>query len=194
MKRILLLSFALLFVIGLATDSGAVMGGKAVKKGRGMGNMETGCMCGEHRMTEMIKSLGLDEKQTEEVNAIHNKLQKEVIRKGADVEVKSIEMREIMSKDPVDLKEAEAKIREIEALKSDMKIMHIRAHEEIRGKLTPEQKKKFKSMMGMHSMGCMDMMDCGMGMKSGGMMRKGGKAGMMKGPGMMGDGDSMGPE
>jgi len=66
-----------------------------------------------------------------------------------------------------------------------VKIMHIKAREEVKGKLTPEQKKKFEAMMAtmpmMHG-GMMGKTNCKCGMM--GKMKKGKKCGMMGG-GMM---------
>ena len=98
-------------------------------------------------------------------------------------------------KDPVDLKAAEAKLRQIEALKTDLHLGHIKTHEEVKAILTPEQKKKFNAMtteMG-GCMGCgMGMMHDhdGMGMKHG--MEKG--KGMKHGCNMMGGMEKSGAE
>ena len=101
---------------------------------------------------EMIKALGLDEKQKDAVQAIHFRARKDMIRLNADRQIAEIELREILSKDPVDLKAAEAAVKKIEGMKSEMKITHIKAKEEIKSNLTPEQRKKFISAMGMKPM------------------------------------------
>ena len=75
-----------------------------------------------------------------------------MIRHKADVEVAEIELKEILSKDPVDLNAAEAAVKKIEGIKSEMKMLHIKTMEEIKSGLTPEQKKKFISLMGMGGM------------------------------------------
>jgi Spy/CpxP family protein refolding chaperone len=187
MKKLPAFIFTMAFLMGLFAVSDAAMCGKGMDEksmmGGGTGMMGDGMgMDREHYMMRKMMSLGLDEKQMEEIKAIHLNSRKEAIRKKADLEIAEIELREIMAQDPVDLRAAEAKVKQIEALKVGMKMEHIKTMEEIKGKLTPEQKKKFHSMMTAH-MGGMDMMGGGMGMMMGG---KCGKCGMMRG---MGQGD-----
>ena len=150
-------------------------------RGKGMGKGMTG-MQGEHSMIEKLKSLGLDDKQMDEVKAIHFRVMKETIKKKADMQVARLELRELLDQDPVDVKAAEAKIRQVEALSGDIRILHIKAHEEVKGKLTHEQRKKFAAMMPMMYGGMMSKMKCDCGMK--GKMKKCKKCGMM-GKGMM---------
>jgi Spy/CpxP family protein refolding chaperone len=137
------------------------MCGKGMGKGMGM--------AGAPPMSEKLKSLGLDDKQMGEVKGVHFRMMKETIKKRAEVQVARVELKEVLGQDPVDMKAAEAKIRQIEALRGDMKLMHIKAHEEVKGKLTPEQRKKFEAMTpGMH------------GGMMGGMMHDRGMKGEMK--------------
>lgn len=169
-KLVLLLSVVLL--VGMSVSAYAV--NKKDMAGKGM-------HC-EQMMTEKFEALGLDQKQKETVKAIHLKTKKEMIRKKADVDVAQVELRELLSKDTVDLQAAEAKVKHIEALKTDMKMTHIRAHEEIKLVLTAEQKKKFAAM---HE-GCMECGEgagcptCGMHKMMGGMKGKCGDCAMMK--------------
>ena len=164
MKKLVMILLAVVFAMGLAVSSDAV-----VKK-KGMGKHTAGmAMCDEDccgccgAPMERLKALGLDEKQNEAVQAIHFRTKKEMVRKRADVQVAEIELKEILSKDPVDLKAAEAAVKKIEGIKSEMRMLHIKTMEEIKANLTPEQKKKFISTMGM-GMG-MGQMGHGKGMK-----------------------------
>jgi Spy/CpxP family protein refolding chaperone len=174
MKKLVLLLSLLVLLLGMVVSSDAMS-----KKGgdkKGMGGMEMG-MCDERMMMKKFASLGLDDRQKEDIKAIHLRIKKDMIRKKADIGVAQVELREVLSKDTVDLQAAEAKVKQIESLKAEMKITHIRTHEEVKSKLTPEQRKKFSAM---HGMGCME---CGMGggmhKMKGGMGMKG-KCGKMK--------------
>jgi len=142
-------------------------------------------------MMEKLMSLGLDDKQKESIRSIHMNMKKEHIKGRAGVDVAQIELKEILMKDPVDLKAAEAKLRQIEAMKTDLHFGHIKAHEEVKAVLTPEQRKKFNTMM-LEMGGCMGMMHDhdGLGMRHG--MEKG--KGMKHGCNMMGGMDKPGPE
>lgn len=175
MKKLILLLSAAVLLLGLAVSSDAM-------SKKGAGGMKKGMMekqmCGEHMMMEKLASLGLDDRQKEEIKGIHLKTKKEMIRKKADIQVAGIELKEILGRDTVDLQAAEAKVKQVESLKTEMKMTHIRTREEIKSRLTPEQRKKFNEMRGMC---CLEGEDCGgcemgggmYGMR-GGMGKKGG--------------------
>jgi Spy/CpxP family protein refolding chaperone len=148
MKKLFLISLAVLFVMGLAVSSDAVVKKKGTGRHGCMTASEGDCGCGGSPM-ERLKDLGLDEKQKEAVQAIHLRTKKEMVRKKADVQVAEIELKEVLSKDPVDLKAAEAAVKKVEGMKSEKRMLHIKTMEEIKASLTPEQKKKFVSTMGM---------------------------------------------
>lgn len=163
MKKLVLL-LAVVLLVGMSVSSYAM--GKKDMPGKGMH--------GDQMMMDKFAALGLDEKQKETITAIHLRMKKDVIRKKADIDVAEVELRELLGKDAVDLKAAEAKVKQIESLRADMKMMHIRTHEEIKSNLTPEQKKKFAAMHGGHGgfmegRGCAACGACGdmMKMKSG---------------------------
>jgi len=180
MKKLFLISLAVIFVMGLAFSSDAVAKKKGMGRGAGMAACDGDCGCDGSPM-EKLKALGLDDKQKEAVQAVHFRTKKEMVRNRADVQVAEIELKEVLSKDPVDLKAAEAAVKKIEGVKSEMRMLHIKAKEEIKANLTPEQKKKFVSAMGM-----------GMGM---GMCKKGHGKGMKGKCNMhcMDDMEEMGP-
>jgi Spy/CpxP family protein refolding chaperone len=161
-KSILFFAIIIVFLSGFAIDSHADM----CEKGRGWGmpmshrmqGMGPGncdgwmAMSGERPMMGMgmmISNLGLDEKQTAEFRAIHLTMKKERIQKNAEIRIAELELRELLDSDPVDMKAAEAKVKQIESLRSDLKMLHIRTHEKVKAMLTPEQKKKLDSFMGM---------------------------------------------
>jgi len=135
----------------------------------GMGGM----MGEDHPMWQHLKGLGLDEKQKEAVRAIKSRAMKEMIKRRADKQIAKLELKDILGKDPVDMRAVEAKLKEIEAIETDMHLSHIKSMEEVKALLTPDQKKKMKEMIEMGPMkGGMGMMQgCGM---RGGMMQRGG--------------------
>ena len=163
--------------MGEGMQHGMHMGGEMKHHGmEGMGGM----MGEDHPMWKHLVGLGLDEKQREAVKSIKSKEMKDMIKKRADKQIAKVELKEILGKDPVDMKAVEAKVKQIEAIGTDMRLSHIRTMEEVKALLTPEQKKKMKEMIEMGPMGG------GMGMMHGcGMMQRGGM-GMMQGCGMMG--------
>ncbi|HXX81653.1 MAG TPA: Spy/CpxP family protein refolding chaperone [Thermodesulfovibrionales bacterium] len=127
----------------------------------------------EHPMWKHLMGLGLDEKQKEAVKAIRSKEMKGMIKKRADKQIAKVELKEILAKDPVDMRAVEAKLKQIEVIETDMRLAHINTMEEVKALLTPDQKKRMKEMIEMGPMrGGMDMMR-GCGMMGGGMQRGG---------------------
>jgi len=58
-----------------------------------------------------------------------------------------IELKDLLSQDPVDMKAVEAKVKQLEMMRTEMHLSHIKAIEDIRTKLTPEQRKKLREMI-----------------------------------------------
>lgn len=124
--------------------SGDMMQEEGMPPMRGMQHQDMGMMGEEHPMWRHLMILDLNEKQKSEVKEIRHKVMKEMIRKRADEKVAFIELRELLDKDPVDVKAVETKLKQIETLKTEMRLSLIRTTEEIKTKLTPMQRKKFK--------------------------------------------------
>ncbi len=115
----------------------------------------------EHPVWQHLMSLGLDEKQREAIKEIKSRLMKEMIKKNADEHISGIELTDLLDKDIVDMKAVVAKLKQIETLKTEIHLSLIRAIEETKSKLTPEQRNKFKELreidpdMGPPMIGCM---------------------------------------
>ena len=133
---------------GMGKGSNCGMGaGMGMGPGAGLGMWD-----GVHAVY-VIDALGLDDNQSAAVKSILQQLQKEMIKKRADIQVAEVELREILGKDSVDVKVAETKVKQIASLKIDAAMMHIQGIEDVKAKLTPEQKKKLTEMMQMRGMG-----------------------------------------
>lgn len=149
--------------MGEGMPCGGMMGGM---KHEGMGMMRGmggGMMEGDHPMMKLLMGLNLDDQQKEALRGIKSRVMKERIRRSSDLRIAQMEQKELLDKDPVDIKAVEAKLKQIEALKTDMHLSLIKAMEDIKAKLTPEQKKKFRAMLekgpmtgGMGTMQCAD--------------------------------------
>jgi len=140
--------------------------------GRGHG------MIGEHHIWGKLMSLGLDEKQKEAVKEILRKTKRETIKRRADLDIAQIDLKDLLDKDAVNMMAVESKLKQIASLESEIHLARIKSHEEIKSKLTPDQRKKLKEMMEqgmmMGKMGMMQGKGCGMmGEMKGGMMKHG---------------------
>jgi Spy/CpxP family protein refolding chaperone len=75
-------------------------------------------------------------------------MMKETIRRTADMRIVQIELKDLLSQDPVDMKAVEeAKVKQLEMMKTEMHLSHIKAMEDCKTKLTPEQRKKLREMI-----------------------------------------------
>lgn len=156
--------------MGDGMQHGMHMGGEMKHHGmEGMGGMREE----DHPMWQHLMALGLDEKQKEAVRAIKHKEMKGMIKKRADKQIAKLELKELLTKDPVDMKAVEAKVKQIESIGTDMRLSHIRTMEDVKAMLTPGQKKEMKEMIGRGPMGGGMGMMHGCGMR-GGMMQRGG--------------------
>jgi Spy/CpxP family protein refolding chaperone len=157
-----------------AQDPGMMGEGSGMEQGMmGGGMMGGGMMGGEHHLLwKNLMSLGLDEKQKEAVKDIRNKTMRETIKKRADMQIARLDLKDLLDKEHVDMKAVESKLKTIESLETDILFSHIKAFEEIRATLTPDQRKKFREMMEKSSM-MRGMQGKGCGMM-GGMMKQGG--------------------
>jgi Spy/CpxP family protein refolding chaperone len=129
-------------------------------------------MMGEHRILGKLWSLGLDDQQKEAVKEIVRKTMRESIKKRADLDIARLDLRDVLDKDSVNIQAAESKLKQIASMETDIRLLHIKEYEDIKSKLTPDQRKKLKEMIGhgmmMGEMGMMQGESCGM---MGGMMR-----------------------
>jgi Spy/CpxP family protein refolding chaperone len=127
---------------------GAMMPGCGMMQGRGM--MGKGMMRGSHhRMMHICMNyLGLDAKQRQQIREIKLASLKDVIHKRADMQIAHLELRDLLAQDPVDMKAVAAKVKQIEGLRAGIQLALIKAKEEVKAKLTPEQRQKLMEMMG----------------------------------------------
>jgi Spy/CpxP family protein refolding chaperone len=142
---------AVVSIVALATLAYGEMGGY------GMGStMMSNCGCGigmgdrmmegEHPMMKHLRGLNLDEQQKASIGEIRSRMMKETIRRTADMHIVQIELKDLLRQEPVDMKAVEAKLRQLEMMKTEMHLSHLRAMEDIKTRLTPEQRTKFKEM------------------------------------------------
>ncbi len=161
-KSLLTLFFGGIVIAALAVTADAQMcGEKGGMMGmgmmHGMGGMQGGCMmmdggCG---MWDHLMKLGLDDKQKDALKALHSKTMKDMVKKRAEKEIAGIELRDLLAKDPVDIKAVEAAAKKKESLETEMFLIRVKAHEEMKSLLTPDQRKKLKEMMeGDRGSGC----------------------------------------
>lgn len=112
---------------------------------------------GEHRMGQrlmaMLESdraktaLGLTDQQTDQLRKIMVEAQKSTLKMRADMAVRGIELRELLRADKPDRDTVMKKVQEISNLRGEMMKQHIDGLLAAKAVLTPEQQKKFRTLM-----------------------------------------------
>jgi Spy/CpxP family protein refolding chaperone len=92
--------------------------------------------------------LGLSSEQAKRLEQLRDDFQKESIRKEADLRVAEMDLNSLLEAQPVDLSKVDAKVREIERLRADLRLARIRAVEKGKEQLTPDQRKKLQDLLG----------------------------------------------
>jgi Heavy-metal resistance len=94
------------------------------------------------------EKLGLSADQAKNLEQLRDNFQKELIRKEADLRVAEMDLNSLLEAQPVDMSRIEAKVREIERLRADIRLARIRAIEKGKEQLTVEQRKKLQDLLG----------------------------------------------
>ena len=87
--------------------------------------------------------LGLSAEQVKKLEQIRDNFQRQAIRNEADVRIAELDIAALLDNPTTDLAKVEAKIREAEKLRADLRIARVRAVEQAKAVLTAEQRKKF---------------------------------------------------
>jgi Spy/CpxP family protein refolding chaperone len=144
--------------------------------GSGMMEMMKGGGMGGHMgmmkpgpMLRMLKTeLTLSEGQEKQLKDILYQVTKTTIKQRADVRVADLELQQLLDADPVEMGKVETKLKDLEGLRTVLRLNLIKAHEQAKGVLSPEQRQKLArlhdrhpgmpGMMGEGGMGGMEMM------------------------------------
>jgi Spy/CpxP family protein refolding chaperone len=78
---------------------------------------------------------------------LRDNFQRLTIRSEADLRILELDIAALLDSEPVDMAKLEAKMREEEKLRTDLRIARIRAIEQGKGLLNAEQKNKLTELM-----------------------------------------------
>lgn len=110
-----------------------------------------GPMGGERPLISMAlrhrAELGLSAAQAEALERLRSDFQREAIKREADIRVAELDVAALLARDQADLAAVEAKVREIERLRADLRLARIRTIEQGRAQLTPEQREKLRALV-----------------------------------------------
>ena len=93
------------------------------------------------------EKLGLSEDQVAKLEQLRADFEKVSIRNDADIRVAEIDLTNLLQSQNGELAKIEAKIREIERLRADLRIARVRAVEKAKALLTADQKRKFYDLI-----------------------------------------------
>jgi Spy/CpxP family protein refolding chaperone len=93
------------------------------------------------------QELGLSSAQVHELERLRADFQREAIKRDADQRVAEMDLAALLRADPVDIGKVEAKVREIERARVDLRVARIRAIEQGKAQLTPDQRAKLASLL-----------------------------------------------
>lgn len=93
------------------------------------------------------EKLGLSADQVKNLEQLRDNFQKESIRKEADNRVAEMDLNSLLDAQPVDMAKVEAKVREIERLRADLRLARIRTIEKGKDQLTADQRKKLQDLL-----------------------------------------------
>jgi Spy/CpxP family protein refolding chaperone len=124
----------------------SMMDGMVPGQMRGCMMMAEGMMKGQMDMGQMRKALALSDEQSERLRAGLRPFQKEAILTIASMKVAELELADILADAKVDFGKVEAKLKEIEAMRTKVRLVHFKAAEAVKGVLSKEQLEKLQGL------------------------------------------------
>ena len=95
---------------------------------------------------QLFEALELSAEQRDQIKAIHRETAKKKARKKADIRIARVDLEALMDQEQADRKKIHKQIKEIAALRAQMKILQVDQDLDIQQTLGPEQRKRFKKM------------------------------------------------
>lgn len=99
------------------------------------------------QMLNNKEALGLSADQVRRLEQQRDNFQRLTIRNEADLRILELDIASLLDSEPVEMAKLEAKMREEEKLRTDLRIARIRAIEQGRALLNAEQKKKLTELL-----------------------------------------------
>ena len=90
--------------------------------------------------------LGLTADQIKQLEQLRNDFAKESIRSEANLRIVEMDLSSLLEAQAVDMTQVEAKIREIEQIRGDLRIARIRSIEKGKAQLSAEQRRKLQEL------------------------------------------------
>jgi Spy/CpxP family protein refolding chaperone len=99
-------------------------------------------------MLQNRSELGLSQQQVQDLEALRDGYQGEAIRYQADIRTTEAEVQDLLKAAVVDLGQVKLKLQQIEHHKTELRLARIRAIEQGKALLSPEQHQKLQTLLG----------------------------------------------
>jgi len=96
------------------------------------------------QMLSYREYLGLSPEQVKKLEQLRDNFQRQSIRSEADTRIVELDIAQLLDGPNVDMNRVEAKVREAEKSRADLRIARLRAIEQAKAVLNAEQRKKFR--------------------------------------------------
>jgi Spy/CpxP family protein refolding chaperone len=98
-------------------------------------------------MLNWREELALSPAQVQSLERLRSDFQREATRRAADLRAAETALGTTLQTEPVDLAAVEAKLRDIERQRADLRLARVKTIEQGKGQLTPEQRTKLSTLL-----------------------------------------------
>lgn len=116
-------------------------------EGHGMGGMKAMFKIMPWKIMMHAEEIGISDEQLEKLRNRHSEAKKQMIQIHSQIKMNMVDVKSAVMRDQIDMATAEAKIQEIGKLKAEMFLTMVRAMNDMRQMMTPEQHMRIKRMI-----------------------------------------------
>ena len=116
------------------------MRGSGMERERMRGQLQAEVIPSPQTLLAFSAELKMDDEQVKSLKQIALNVHKESIRKKADREIAEVELHALLEQEPVEIEQAQQKIRQVANIEAELKITHIQASIAAKKVLTADQR------------------------------------------------------
>jgi Spy/CpxP family protein refolding chaperone len=146
-NKYLVVSLALVLLAAVVLN--AVPARPGMERGRARRGLAMAGMDGFIPLRLLLQAgdkIGLSADQEKKLRAMGEAHQQWLIKARAEMEIKAVKLRGVLSAEPLNMKEAEALIREQSSMRAEMQITRLRQQQEVKSVLSAEQLEKLAEL------------------------------------------------
>ena len=147
MKKKNLAICSLVLVLCFVLCSSAALAKDAGRKGEDGFSLERKVLRKLGMVIRYQEDLGLTDEQVAQIRDLKVSVQKDLVKKQADIKLLAIDIKTALAEDTIDTKAVGKLIDKKYAVKKDKAMVLVKAYAELKKMLTDEQQKKFKTIL-----------------------------------------------